>query len=60
MTYEHNENKGSLFNNTRKENDNHSDLTGTINVAGQVYYINAWKKQGAKGEWLSISVKPKL
>jgi hypothetical protein len=60
MAYEHKENSGSLFENTRKQSETHSDLTGTINVAGQLYYINAWKKQSEKGDWLSISVKPKF
>ena len=59
MAYEHKLNAGSLFVNNRKTKDTHPDRSGTINVAGVVYYIDGWLKQDKNGNpWLSLSVKP--
>ena len=55
MSYD-NTNKGVLFNNDRKQNDKHPDKTGKLNIGGVDYYISAWNKTGAKGEFLSLSV----
>lgn len=54
-----NTNRGALFTNERKEADNHPDFTGSINVNGVEYYLNAWQKDGKKGPFLSLSVKQK-
>ena len=59
MTEYNNENRFSLFKNDRKEKDTHPDLTGTINVEGVEYYLNAWTKQGKKGKFISGSIKLK-
>lgn len=59
MAYEPRDNSGTLFVNDRKEQPNHADYQGTIIVAGVSYWINGWKKQGQKGTFLSLSVKPK-
>jgi hypothetical protein len=53
------QNSGVLFKNNRKETDNHPDYTGTINVNGVEFYLNAWIKQGQKAKFMSLSVKPK-
>lgn len=60
MAYEHKPGRGSLFPNTRKRQDTHPDNTGTINIEGRLFYIDAWAKPGkdGKGSWLSLSVKP--
>ena len=55
-----NTNRGAIFNNTRKETDNHPDRTGSIDVDGVDYWINGWLKKSAKGQsYMSLSVKKK-
>ena len=50
---------GSLFKNDRKSKDTHPDLTGSAMVDGVEYYLSAWRKSGAKGDFYSLSVRPK-
>ena len=57
--YEKRDNSGTLFRNDRKQQDSHSDYNGTIIVDGKEYFLNAWVKEGAKGKFFSLSVKPK-
>lgn len=64
MAYD-NTNSGLLAKNQRKEQDNHPDYTGSINVDGQEYWLSAWIKEGREGsklegqKYFSLSVKPK-
>ena len=59
MAFEQRDNSGTLFKNARKENPSHADYNGSIMVDGVMYWINAWIKDGAKGKFMSLSVKPK-
>lgn len=69
MAYEQKPNSGSLFINDRKQGANHPDLNGSLKVeqacqsCGAVhisdFWLSAWQKNGAKGDFYSLSVKPK-
>jgi len=53
-------NRGALFKNERKEAETHADYNGTINVAGQEYWLNSWLKESKNGKkYMSLKVKPK-
>ena len=55
-----NTNRGALFRNNRKEQDSQPDHTGSINVDGKEYYLNAWIKTSKSGDkFFSLSIKPK-
>jgi len=61
MEYD-NTNRGSIWKNDRKEKDTQPDFTGSINVDGKEYWLNAWKKKegaNANAPVLSFSVKEK-
>jgi hypothetical protein len=57
--YVHKDNRGSMFENDRIENDKSPDFKGSINVNGTVYWINGWKNGGEQGKkrYLSLSVQ---
>src|SRR5262249_28216664 len=53
------DNSGSLFRNDDKQKDSDRDYEGSITVAGVEYWLSAWIKQGNKGKFMSLAVKPK-
>lgn len=57
--YEQRDNSGVLFKNDRKESANHPDYKGNGMVQGQEVWIDAWIKEGQKGKFMSLSIKPK-
>lgn len=56
-----NTNRGILSKNERKQKDTHPDHTGTLNVEGVEYYVDAWIKErkDKSGKFFSLSVKRK-
>lgn len=59
MAYEQRDMQGSLFVNDRKEKDSHPDWSGSIMINGKEYWLSGWTKQGTRGEFYSLAVKPK-
>lgn len=54
-----NTNRGVLFKNDRATKDTHPGYTGSLNVEGVEYFLDAWVKEGSKGKFFSVSVKRK-
>ena len=61
MTYD-NTNRGAIWGNDKKAKDTDPDFTGSLNVGGVEYWVNAWKRKpdsNPKSPALSFSVKMK-
>ena len=59
MSYD-NTNRGALFkNDTTGKSENFPPYGGSLNIDGTEYWISAWVKDGAKGKFFSLQVKPK-
>ena len=60
MAYD-NSNTGILSRNERKEQPNHPDFKGSINVEGKEYWLSGWvkEKKDGSGKFFSLSVKAK-
>lgn len=55
-----NTNSGTLFkNDTEGKSDKFPPYGGSLNVGGVDYWISAWVKDGQKGKFFSLAVKPK-
>lgn len=59
MTTYDNTNRGALFKNERKTKDTQPGYTGSLNVDGVEYFLDAWIKEGKSGKFFSVSVKRK-
>jgi hypothetical protein len=61
MAYD-NKNRGAIWKNDDKREDNHPDFKGSLNVDGVEFWVSAWKRKedaGPKSPALSFSIKPK-
>lgn len=56
-----NTNRGALFKNDKTGgNPNWPDYRGSVNVDGKEFWLDAWIKDGKKGKFMSLSIKPKV
>jgi hypothetical protein len=56
-----NTNRGALFKNDKEGgNPKWPDYRGHINVDGAEFWLDAWIKDGKKGKFMSLSIKPKV
>lgn len=62
MAFEQRPGSGVLFKNNRKgDNEKAPDYTGNaLSPSGEYFELSAWIKEGAKGKFMSISLKPKF
>lgn len=60
MSYD-NTNRGALFKNEGdKKRERGPDYSGSLNVNGQEFFLDAWIKEAQSGrKFMSVSVKPK-
>lgn len=60
MAYEPKPGSLSLFKNDRKEKDTHPDYKGDgMDLDGNMVWVSAWIKEGAKGKFMSLSIQRK-
>jgi hypothetical protein len=53
-----NDMRGALFKNDRKEKPSHPDYRGDVMIEGRKFWLSGWIKEGQKGKYLSLSVRP--
>jgi hypothetical protein len=59
MEYD-NTNRGSLFNNERRDDEKFPHYKGSLNVEGVDFWISAWLKESKDGaKFMSLSIKAK-
>jgi hypothetical protein len=49
---------GALFKNTKKEKPNHPDYKGDVTIYGKKFWLSAWLKDGARGKYMSLALRP--
>jgi hypothetical protein len=61
MAFEQRNGSGALFKNDKKGNEKAPDYTGNaLSPTGEYFELSAWIKEGQKGKFMSIALKPKF
>jgi hypothetical protein len=53
------DNSGILFRCDTKDSERSRDYRGELTIGGREYWLSGWVKEGKKGKFLGLSVKPK-
>jgi hypothetical protein len=53
------DNSGILFKNKDKQNEKDRDYRGELTINGVGYWLSGWIKEGKKGKFLGLAIKPK-
>jgi hypothetical protein len=56
--YQQRPNTGVLFRNERPQSDASPNYQGELNVGGVTYSLAGWVKQGKRGKFLSLAIRP--
>jgi hypothetical protein len=59
MAFEKRDMSGAIFKNDKATSDKAPGYTGYVLVNGIEYDLSAWLKEGKRGKFFSLSVKPK-
>ena len=49
--------QGTLFKNDKDDNPARPDYRGEVMIAGTLYRLSGWIKDGQKGKWMSLSAE---
>jgi hypothetical protein len=59
-SFQRKQNSGALFRNQKKQQPQHADFSGTLDVNGVQYWIDAWTRESKCGtKFLSLGIKLK-
>lgn len=50
-------NSGAAWRVLDKKTEKHPGYSGTVNIAGILYFVDVWVKEGRDGKFLSMSFK---
>lgn len=58
--FEQKPNSGALFKNTQKCSETDAEYTGSLNIEGRDFWLNAWVNEAKSGQrYFRVTVKPK-
>jgi len=59
MAWEQKDFEGSLFKNSKRENDRQPNLSGSAKINGVEYWVSGWTKGEGEKKWISLAFKAK-
>jgi hypothetical protein len=58
MTSNHQDGRGAIFKNAKKEKDTHPDYRGDLTIEGRKFWVSGWIKDSKGGKFLSLALRP--